>query len=247
MGFPRGLNGTELDTHGTDSSETTPLVGQKMIIEDGRTFRYTEAAGTALINGRTTQSVIPVAGIINEALDTLAVGATVLTGVVATGINPAADLFKGGYVHVVTPANLGPVMRIKSNTLFASNVGTLTLFNPLPIAIAVGDTVTYAESPFRDVIIGATTPTAPIVGIVGVAIAANEYGWLCTGGPARTIVQGTVVIGDGVMPSDATAGHVEAWVPETDVATGVMSQPIGQVMLVKLTTEKSPIFLRLEA
>ena len=247
MGFPRILNGTELDTHGTDSSETTPLVGQKMVIEDGRTFRYTEAGGTALINGRTTQSIATAASSINEAIDTLAVGATVLTGVGATGANPAADLYKGGYVQVITPANLGPIMQIKSNTLFASNVGTLTLFNPLPIAIAVGDVVTYVESPFRDVIIAATTPTAPVVGVVGVAVAANQYGWLCTGGPARVLTQGTLIIGDGTMASLTTAGAATPWIPETDTVTGVMSQPLGQVMLVKATTEKSPIFLRLEA
>lgn len=247
MGFPRILNGSEKDTYLTFSSETTPLVGQKMVIEDGRTFRFTEAAGTALINARTTQSSVPVAGTKDEDLDTLAAGTRVLTGVAATGINPAADLFKGGYVHILTATQLGPVMAIRSNTLFASNVGTLTLFNDLPIAIAVGDKCTYVESPFRDVILTPTTPTAPVVGIVTVAVSANQYGWLATGGPARTLTQGTLVISNGVMPSDGTTGAVEDWVPETDVATGVMNQPLGVCMLVKASGEKSPIFLRLEA
>ncbi len=138
-------------------------------------------------------------------------------------------------------------MAIKSSTLFASNVGTLTLFNDLPLAIAAGDKCTYVQNPFRNVIIGATTPTAPICGVTGIAIPLDNYGWIATGGPARVLGQGTLVISNGVMPSDGTAGAVEDLVPETDVATGVMNQPLGVCMLVKATTEKSPIFLRLEA
>ncbi len=247
MSYPRIQNGSELDTYNTYTSETTPFVGQKMVIEDGRTFRFVEAAGTALINGRTTQSSVPLAGAIDEAVDTMAAGVRTLTGVVSTGINPAKDLFKGGYVHVLTPAQLGPIMRIKSNPLFASNTGSLVLFNDLPVAIAAGDKVTYVESPFRDVFLTPTTATGPVVGIVVVAVSANEYGWIATGGPARVLTQGTIVIGYGVMPSDGTTGAVEDWVPDADAGSGAMSQPLGVVMLVKADGEKSPIFLRLEA
>jgi hypothetical protein len=48
------------------------------------------------------------------------------------------------------------------------------------------------------------------------------------------------------MVSDQVAGAVEDWLPETDVATGVMSQPVGICMAAQASAEKAIIFVRLE-
>ena len=247
MGFPRIINGSERMSVDTASSETNPVVGAKMVIEDGRTFRYCEAGGTALINANTISALAPSTNFRDEAVDTLAAGVTVLTGVAATGSNPAADLFKNGYVHVLTAAQLGPVMRVKSNPLFAGNAGSLTLYNPLPVAITVDDKVTYVENAFRDVIIAGTNPAALIVGVAVRAVLANQYGWLATGGPARVFQDTNDVpaVGNGCMASDQVAGTVEDWLPETN-AGKIQTYPIGICMAVQTSAEKAIIFLKLD-
>jgi hypothetical protein len=221
-----------------------------MVIEDGRTFRLVGAGGTALINANCTQSIAPSGNFKDENVGTVAAGETVITDVDSTGGNAAIDLLVNGYFNILTAVNLGPVYRIKSNTLVTASgdSGTITLYHPLTIAIAVGDKCSYVESPFNDVIIAATTPTAPVVGVATVAVNLDEYGWIATGGPTR-IKQDTnavPVVANGTMVSDQVAGTVEDWLPETDVATGVMSQPVGICMAAEASAEKCIVFVRLE-
>ncbi len=251
MGFPRVLNLGELDTYTTyGATATRPQLGQKMVIEDGRTFRLVGAGGAALINANCTQSIAPSGNFKDEAVGTVAVGETVITDVDSTGGNAAIDLLVNGYFNILTAVNLGPVYRIKSNTLITAsgNSGTITLYHPLTVAIAADDKCSYVESPFNDVIIAATTPTAPVVGIAVIAVTANEYGWIATGGPTRVFqdTNSVPVVANGTMVSDAVAGTVEDWVPETDVATGVMSQPVGICMAAQASAEKCIVFVRLE-
>jgi len=249
MAFPRVMNGNETESYRTTTAadgEGTPSVGTKMVIEDGRTFRWVENGGVAAVNARVFMSIAPSANFRDEAVDTLAAGVTVLTGVGATGSNPAADLFKNGYLFVTEIAQLDPVHRIQSNTLSVSNVLTITLYNPLLDAIASGETVTYVENPFRDIVVGlASAYTAPPVGVIGTAIALDAFGWIATGGPTKVLYEDVILIGVGVSLSTTNdAGAVVAWVPET--ATTVNNMPIGSAMTVQADTEKGIVFLRLE-
>ncbi len=243
------MNGNETESYRTTTAangEQTPSVGAKMVIEDGRTFRWAENGGVAAVNARIFMSIAPVAAHLDEAVATMAAGATVLTAVGSTGVNPAADLFKNGYLFVTEVAQLDPVHRIKSNTLSVSNVLTITLYNPLLDAIGTNETVTYVENPFRDIVVGlATAYTAPPVGVIGTAIALDAYGWIATGGPAKVLGEDTLIIGkQASLSTTSDAGACVSWVPETD--TTVNNMPIGMVMVVQADTEKSIIFLKLE-
>ncbi len=249
MAFPRVMNGNETESYRTTTAadgESTPSVGAKMVIEDGRTFRWVENGGVAAVNARIFMSVAPATDFLDEAVDVIAAGQTILTGVSATGSNPAADLFKNGYLFVTELAQLDPVHRIKSNTLSVSNVLTITLYNPLLDGIADAEQVTYVENPFRDIVIGlATAYTAPPVGVIGTAIALDAYGWIATGGPAKVLDEDTLIIGKQAGLSTTTDnGAAITWVPETD--TTVNNMPIGMVMLVEGNEKKSIVFLKLE-
>lgn len=250
MAFPRVMNGNETESYRTTTAalgEGTPAVGAKMVIEDGRTFRWAENGGIAAVNASMMMSIAPSANFRDEAVDTMAAGATILTNVGATGSNPAADLFKNGYLFVTEIAQLDPVHRIKANDLSASNViAELTLYNPLLDAIAVGETVTYVENPFRDIVIGlATAYTAPPVGVIGTAIALDAFGWIATGGPTKVLYEDVIIIGVGVsLSTTSDNGAVVAWVPES--ATTVNNMPVGTAMTVQANTEAGIVFLRLE-
>ncbi len=243
------MNGNETESYRTTAAalgEATPNVGAKMIIEDGRTFRWVENGGVAAVNARIFMSVAPAADFLDEAVDVIAAGETILTGVGATGSDPAADLFKNGYLFVTEVAQLDPVHRIKSNTLSVSNVLTITLYNPLLDAIGANETVTYVENPFRDIIVGiASAYTAPPVGVIGTAIALDAYGWIATGGPTKVLTEDTLIIGKQAgLSTTNDAGACISWVPETD--TTVNNMPIGMVMSVQANLEKSIVFLKLE-
>jgi hypothetical protein len=120
---------------------------------------------------------------------------------------------KFGYVHSSNTTEL-PLVRIKSNTLITSsgNSGTITLFHPTPTDIASGTKISYYENPWRDVLVYAATPVSVPVGICKVALSANQYGWLQTGGPATWTYDSTTTainsVGDPVAPSSNTAGSV---------------------------------------
>ncbi len=247
MSFPNIIHGSEEETFADTTGENYP-VGTKMLIEDGRAFRFTEAGGTALVVGNLNSGVAPVTGTQSENLDTLAAGVTILTGVASTGINPAANLFQYGYVHTDNATTL-PIMRIKENPLFASNVGTLTLFTPSPTAIAAGNTVTYIENPWRDVIIHGTPPAAVLVGVCRVALTANQYGWLQTTGPCTCLLDTDTTtigaIGDPVCAS--AASDADGSVSGLATATAETNPIIGTALgLIEGNAEQQMVYLQIE-
>lgn len=229
-------------------------VGQLARIEDGRLFRFCEAGATALVAGSVYQSAVPSANFLDEAVATLAADVSVLTGVGSTTGNGAVDLFKNGYVWVESGTGVGRAYRIKSNTLITAGgtSGTITLYTPLDQAIAAADKISYVENPWRDIIIHPSPPTAMVVGVAVEAIAANQYGWIQTKGPAATLTDGTIVIADEVIASDSVNGSVEArnftlseGAPNT--LDGTQEQPaLGTVVAVSADTEHSLIFWNLE-
>src|SRR3990167_9482354 len=135
MSFPSFTRLSEEQIFSTFTAERVP-VGTLGVTEDGRCFRFAEAAGTTLAPCKLSEGLAPSANFTDEAVATLAAGVTVLTGVGATTGNCAADLLKEGFVWSSTATNLNPVMKIKSNTLItaAAATGTITLYSPTPAA-----------------------------------------------------------------------------------------------------------------
>ncbi len=214
MSFPNIVFGSEERIFDDLSSETVP-VGTQMVIEDGRIFRFTEAAGAALVVANLNEGAVPSANTTTEVVATLAAGVTVLTSVGTTTANLAANILVNGYVYTDNATTL-PLMRIKSNTLLlqASTpaTNTITLFQPTPTAIAEGNTISYYVNPWRDVLVFATTPVSVPTGVGKVALTANQYGWLQTAGPCSVSYDSTTTainsVGDPVGPSSNTAGSI---------------------------------------
>lgn len=243
-GFPKNTFGSEDEAHRTYAVERNP-VGMKMIVEDGRTFRFCENGATAAVAADLMQSEVPVTATKGEAVGTIAAGEVDLLAVISTGATQAEDLFNRGYIMVVEAAQLDPVHLILKQLPLPSggSVGnTITLESPLVDAIASGEVVTYVKNPWRDVIIHPSPPTALICGVVVRAIAANEFGWLATSGPTKVLTDGTILIGESTSASLTTDGSVSAWIP--DLATTVNYLPTGNVISVGATTASSLIWLK---
>ena len=229
-----------LEQHSTEKI----TVGTRGMAEDGRVYRFCENGGVALIVANMVQSEVPVADGLNEVVDAMAAGATVLTGVGATTNDIAVNALKEGYCFSLTAADTNPCYRIKSNTLLDAGqaTGTITLYTPLQAAIAAASTISVCKNPWRDIIaMVATTPTAFVCGVAIKALALDTFGWVLTRGVARVLTGGTgTVIGDPIGPGDAT-GSVDL------VAALVQDVPfLGHTVVAGAATEMGLYFINID-
>jgi len=243
-GFPKNTFGSEDEAHRTYSVERNP-VGMKMIVEDGRTFRFCENGAVAAVAANMMQGLVPVAATKGEAVGTIAAGEVDILAVISTGATQAEDLYNRGYLTGASVAQLDPVHLILKSGEFpsgGSTGATLTLESPLVDDIAESEVVTYIQNPYRNVIIHDSPPTYLLAGVVVRAIAIDEYGWLATSGPAKVLTDGTLLIGESTSASLTTDGSLSAWIP--DLATSVNQIPTGNIVSVGATTASSLVWLK---
>ena len=249
MSFPNVIHGTEQESLNVYTTQKVP-VGTKMVIEDGRTYRYVKNGAVLAVVGSLYQSAVPSADQADEAIDTLAAGVKALTGVGSTTGAVVADEFINGYIHMSTAF---PLLRIKDNpTIAIAGTGTIDVHTPTPLAIVAATTASYFKNPWYGVIIHPSPPTALEVGVAVSPIPADGFGWVQTRGPAAVLTSGTLVIGQEVIAGATVDGSVSPrnftlaeGAPNT--LDGTQDQPtIGYCIYVQATTEWSPIFLTME-
>lgn len=209
-----------------------------------RKFAYAKAGASALAVGILYQSVVPLAGRINETIGTAAAEATTIgfTPAVAVTDDVTANEFADGYLHINDVTGEGHMYRIKSHPAITGGTsGTLTLYDPIVVATVSGTSEgTIIHNRFRNVIIHASPQTAMLAGVAVCTVTASDYCWLQVKGPCACLVEGTHVIGDFVVPSATTDGAV---MPSAAVETD--GPPVGHVMAVNATTEYGAIWLDL--
>ena len=188
------------------SSSATALhnLGEYMVTNDGRGYRYCKAGGTALVVGKIQQAKAEDTSNEQElAITNAAVGD--LTIVTTSTVTLAADLLAGGYL-IVSEGTLGvgETYRLKGNTAASAAVTTFSLEEPVRVATTGSCKVDVKVHPYSAVIVAPTTQTSCIVGAAQYAITASEFGWLQTRGVCAILAQGTVVVGDGLVPANTT-------------------------------------------
>jgi hypothetical protein len=207
------------------------MIGTRMILPDGRVFRYAFSNGAAGA-GTAVQSSIALA---NQDSD-LAVSTSASVGdksvSITFGTSPNTDVAKdeyaNGYFFVndsgSSGAGEGHVYRVSTHA--ASDVSEA---EAVSIYLADGDTIAEAltagqsvvglvANPYMHVIpTPAGAQTARCVGIAPAEVADNTYFWAQTWGEAAVLANGTLVIFTPLRVSDdTTAGSVEAYSSDTD-------------------------------
>ncbi len=224
MGFPRVINGSEAEVYKVSTAEDRARVGQKMVIEDGRIFRFSLADSTALVAALLNQAAIPeVAKYGDQTVGVIAAGETVLTGIGADTTSLAASQLVNGYCWSEQTTQLGPAARIKDNTLItqSAETGTITLHNPLSVAIVAADTISYIRNTWRNVIVApATNETGQVAGVTVTAVPISNYCWLQTAGPAKIQTNGSIVVTAPIKGNGAAAGEVTVASAATDTVVG---------------------------
>ena len=209
-----------------DSSEQKHPVGTMGVSNDGRTYRYCQAGGTALEPG--TMCIAPDITTAHEdiAVNTFAVGDKSITATLgATAIT--GNEYQEGFVNVTDELGQGIMYKIKScpATALSSDVVVL-LEEPIVVAAHADTTVTLYRNKYRDVLVSDGTQADLPVGVPNVEIAANAYGWLQVGGPCSILVDANdTTVGKPVTIGDGTAGAVESRNAATETYVG--NQPAG--------------------
>lgn len=169
---------------------------------DGREYVYAKAGATLntdmCAKSYNTQHVaycaIQAVAVAGTSAIAITVGAT--DGVAGDGAIAANEL-AGGYVVVFPHSANTFVRQIIANTVEAGGGGTvtLTLDDPIPVALATDDHAEAMASPYLDVR-STTENTKSVVGIPTVAATVGQYLWLLKKGVGWAAPQAEVSVGN---------------------------------------------------
>lgn len=242
--YVQGSPGQEKETH---TAQKHPL-GTVMVFSDGRQFRYCENGGVALASGKLVQMPVPEANHDELAVNTAAAGDDTLS-ITLGATAAAANLYRDGWVNVEDDTGEGHLYKIKSHPAVASaaeGVFTLEDNDPIKVAFVAATTVGLVKNPYKDVIVQPSPPTAAVVGCACTTVPIDNFCWIQTTGPASVLTDGTLVLFEMCMTSDAVDGAVEDF-SLTEAAPPTLDDTIvGRVIEVAVDTEYSVVWLQLD-
>lgn len=179
-------------------------VGEYILSNDGRGYRYCKAGGTALVVGKIQQAKAEDTSNEQEITITNATaGDTTITS--TDTVTLAVNLLAGGFLLVSKGTlGVGEVYKLKGNTAASAAVVTFNLEDAVRTTTTGTCKVDVKVNPYMSIIVAPTTQTSAIVGAAQYAITASQFGWVQTHGVCGILAQGTVVVGDGLVPANTT-------------------------------------------
>ena len=207
--------GDETVTSTTESRGVT--LGTKGLMPDGRVFRYSKA-GEAITAGLLCQTPLAIA---NHDMDLVTAAAAVgATSIVSTlgGTAVTKDQYKGGTLYVNDGAGEGQTFRIATHAAVSSSGDFTVPFEgkqTVKTALTASSLTGIKANPYNGTLLYNTTPDGIPTGFTPTDVASGAYFWQQTYGDAAILVNGTVVLGQCVVPGTTTSGSVD-----THVATG---------------------------
>lgn len=220
----------------TSSSTQGTNLGSRVTTGDGRYFRYALAGGTSLVQGKLQQTAAEVTGNQNLAVAAAAIGATTVT--TTTTVTVTANQYAGGWLIVTITPGEGYQYQIASHPAATSAAVTLTLADPLQVALTTSSRIDLVSNPYAGVVVNPTTATSTPIGVAVYPITNAQYGWLQTAGTAAVLADGSVTVGTSLVASNGTAGAVEA-------LTGVQAL-VGIAVSGIATTDYGPVKLLID-
>jgi len=231
-GFSQGIMQT--------SSTAKENVGTRRTLADGRVFYYAKAGASALSAGKMSQAAAVAAAVTNKTATAASIGDTMLT-LTITSATYAEDYFKGGFLHINDATGEGYQYPIIASTAVAASTSiTLTLGEPIQVALTASSEFTLVHSPFMATV-ETTTVESVYVGIPPVAVAANYYYWSQVKGPAICWETGTPAVGT-MLTGSTSAGAVAAINSTLDIDQPIIGVQLGTV---GVATEYKPVLLNL--
>jgi len=231
--------GDELVTSTTEARGVT--LGTKGLMPDGRVFRYS-LAGEAITAGLMCQNSIAIA---NHDMDlvTAATAAGASSIVVTLGGTAATkDQYKGGTIYVNDNDGQGQSFRISTHAAVGSGAAfTVPLEGKQTVktALTSSSLCGLKANPYNGTLLYNTTPDGIPTGFSPTDVADASYFWQQTYGDAAVFAQGTMVLGQCVVPSTNTTGAVDP-----HVATGDDNMNVALVCNpISVTTDYQHVFI----
>lgn len=227
---------------GVYETSTTALhnIGEYVLTNDGRGYRYCKADGAQVVGKLYQARAEDTSNEEELAITNAAVGD--LSIVTTSTVTLAADLLAGGFLLVSEGTlGVGQVYKLKGNTAASAAVTTFSLDEPVRVATTGSCKVDVKVNPYMDVVVAPTTATSGPVGVAAYAHADNAFGWLQTHGICGVLAQGTVVVGDDVVPAETTTtGTI---VSRADAS---LSATVGYALHGGASTDFALIFLTID-
>tara|TARA_R110000824_G_scaffold279102_2_gene467317 strand:- start:388 stop:1128 length:741 start_codon:yes stop_codon:yes gene_type:complete len=242
MAFPNyvGLDyGDETVTSTTEARGIT--IGTKGLLPDGRVFRYSYA-GEAITAGLMCQNSLAIA---NHDMDLVTAATAVGSSTIAVTLGGTAvtkDQYKGGTIYVNDNDGEGQSFRIGAHAAVDSS-GTFTVplegRQTVKTALTASSLCGVKANPYNGTLIYNTTPDGIPTGFTPTDVASGAYFWQQTYGDAAVFAQGTMVLGQCVVPSTNTTGAVDP-----HVATGDDNMNVALVCSpISVTTDYQHVFI----
>lgn len=251
---PFGENNTTYANGGNANLGRFPL-GHRLILPDGREFRFALNDGTAEVAGRLYQSVALVAAHNNIVADVArAIGATAVSATMGATA-AAVDIYTEGIVHINDAVGEGFAYAIKRAftageahaAAAASAVLTVNLraSETVQVALTTASEMSFTRNRFHQVLIHPSPNTAEIAGVSPGVAAADRFYWSQVRGRAAVLADGVLIAGLSVMPSDAVDGSVESWKLTEGTPNTEITPVVGICIKINADTEEALIELRL--
>lgn len=217
-------------------------LGDEVRTNDGRSFRYAYAGGSALVAGNLLQAPVETTAHQILSVAAAAIGTNVVT--TTSTVTVTANQYAFGYLAIAVTPDLGRMYSVQSHPAATSAAVAITLNTGLDVALNTSSKVSLVMNPYYGVIQNPTTATSAPVGVAIVPTPANYYGWIQTGGVAAVLLDGNGVVGVPVVASNGTAGAVETQVAG---ASSVVQSPVGTYYQTGTTADIGLIMLNLRS
>ena len=210
-------------------------LGEIAYANNGNAYRYAKAGAVALVPGTLLQASAQVTAHQDLTAAAAAIGDT---SIVTSAITTTADQYLNGWLMVTVTPGQGYQYAIKANTVGTSAACTLTLEDPILVALTTSSRYDLVANPNSGVVINPSTATSAAIGVAIYPIAIAGFGWIQVAGVANILADGALAVGTNVIASNATAGAVEAGADAADLqaaigiaVTGVATTEYGAVKL----------------
>ncbi|KKN59581.1 hypothetical protein LCGC14_0540440 [marine sediment metagenome] len=214
--------------HEDSTTQLHPL-GTLGFTNDGRIYRYAQAASTALDPGKLTVAADIETNHEDRDVNTFAIGDTVIT-VSLGGTAVTANEYDEGFLNITDATGQGIAYSIKAHQVSSAGSEdiTVTLNDPIVIAAEAATTATLVRNKYRDIVVSDTTQTDLPTGVPNVTIASDAFGWVQTGGLCSILVDSNdTEVGTPVTIGAGTNGGVEGLDAIAEPAVGVQPAGVG--------------------
>lgn len=216
--------GVNIDPYLEDNAVQQYPLGTKLVYGI-RAYRYTLFGATGGVAGDLYTSHNVVAGHVDETISAAAKGdKTIDFTPSATAIT--LNEYRDGFLNILSGTGLGRSYQILSHPAEStgSTLFTITLIDPIALALASTPKGTLHQSPWGEVVpAAANTKVGFAAGFAQGVITLAQFGWLQTRGPGSVTIKGSVVKGDNLVTQTTVVGAVGPRTTALDVNETVVA------------------------